>query len=58
MPACMAATCAFMLPVATPPNAVVFAYGHLTVLDMVGHGSDLLVTFNQLWKVKVTANNS
>lgn len=35
----MASSCAFMLPVATPPNALVFATGHVTVAQMVRAGA-------------------
>lgn len=35
LPCTISASLAFMLPVATPPNAIAFSYGNLKVLDMV-----------------------
>lgn len=38
IPCAMAANCAFMLPVGTPPNAIIFATDKLTILEMVKTG--------------------
>jgi len=38
VPAALAASCAFMMPVATPPNAIVFASGRITIAQMVRAG--------------------
>jgi sodium-dependent dicarboxylate transporter 2/3/5 len=38
IPVTMASSCAFMLPMATPPNAIVFASGHIKVAQMARVG--------------------
>jgi sodium-dependent dicarboxylate transporter 2/3/5 len=38
MPVTLAASCAFMLPVSTPPNAILFASGHIKIKQMIVTG--------------------
>jgi sodium-dependent dicarboxylate transporter 2/3/5 len=38
LPAALAANCAFMLPVATPPNAIVYGMGRVTMPEMARTG--------------------
>ena len=38
IPATLAASCAFMMPVATPPNAIAYASGYLNIKDMIKAG--------------------
>ena len=41
IPAAMAASCAFMLPVATAPNAIAYGTGEIEIRDMVKEGAVL-----------------
>ncbi len=50
VPAAVSASCAFLLPVATPPNAIVFASGNVTVPQMARTG----IGFNVLGAMLIT----
>ena len=51
LPAALSASCAFMLPVATAPNAIVFGSGRVRMADMVRCG----VAINLIGVVVITA---
>ena len=51
LPAAISASCAFMLPVATAPNAIVFGTGRIRMADMVRIG----VVINLIGVVVITA---
>jgi len=38
IPAAIGASCAFMMPLATPPNAIVFGTGHMMIQSMIKAG--------------------
>ncbi|MCP3944244.1 MAG: SLC13/DASS family transporter [Desulfobacteraceae bacterium] len=38
IPATLSASCAFMMPVATPPNAIIFGSGRIKIVEMVKAG--------------------
>ena len=51
IPATLSASCAFMMPVATPPNAIVFGSGRLSVGEMARIG----IVLNLLGAVVIAA---
>ena len=38
IPVAMASSCAFMMPISTPPNAIVFSSGHISIKQMIKAG--------------------
>ncbi|GGA88216.1 hypothetical protein GCM10011369_32950 [Neiella marina] len=62
IPAALAASCAFMMPVATPPNAIVFASGELRIKQMARKGLMLnfvataLITAASVWLLPLLFN--
>ncbi|KAI3353765.1 hypothetical protein L3Q82_004996 [Scortum barcoo] len=53
-PCTIAALLAFMLPVATPPNAIAFSYGNLKVMDMAKAG--IILNFLGVITINVAIN--
>jgi sodium-dependent dicarboxylate transporter 2/3/5 len=51
VPATLSASCAFMLPVATPPNAIVFGSGEVRMSDMMRSG----IIMNLVGVILITA---
>ena len=51
IPATISASCAFMLPIATPPNAIVFGSGHIRMGQMARYG----IVLNLVGVLLVTA---
>jgi sodium-dependent dicarboxylate transporter 2/3/5 len=39
IPATLSSSCAFMMPISTPPNAIVFSSGHISMKDMMKAGT-------------------
>ena len=59
VPAALAASCAFMLPIATPPNAIVYGSGQVTIGEMARAGiwvnlvMTAIITVLSIWLLPV-----
>ncbi|MTI41703.1 SLC13 family permease [Fulvivirga lutimaris] len=57
IPATLSSSCAFMMPISTPPNAIVFSSGHITMKDMMKAGvwlnliAVIVIAFLSYWIV-------
>ncbi|XP_010734097.3 solute carrier family 13 member 2 isoform X1 [Larimichthys crocea] len=54
LPCTISASLAFMLPVATPPNAIAFSYGNLKVMDMAKAG--FILNFVGVMTINIAIN--
>jgi len=65
LPVTLATSMAFMMPIATPPNAIVFASGHLKISDMIKTGIIinlvaivLITAFTYFWGMQLFSIDS
>jgi sodium-dependent dicarboxylate transporter 2/3/5 len=55
MPVTFAASCAFMMPISTPPNAILFASGYIRMKEMIKTGLLLnLFSLVIIWVIAIT----
>jgi sodium-dependent dicarboxylate transporter 2/3/5 len=55
LPVTFAASCAFMFPISTPPNAIVFASGHIKMKEMMRAGVLLnIASIIIIWLLSIT----
>lgn len=60
VPAALAASCAFMLPIATPPNAIVYGSGKVSIGEMARAGiwvnvvMTVLITLSAMWLIPIS----
>lgn len=64
VPVTLAASCAFMMPISTPPNAIVYSSGHIKMNDMIQAGillniiSIVVLTVLCYWLTPILLSNS